>query len=504
MPTPDLISPSKITQQTEEPQNKNYSGTLVYVLSGIIICLLLIVSAMLFLPEAENIDINQSQDKTSELKPGVREEKTAQKNSSQEKAILNEAVNEKIEIDWMVKKTQAENENMAVWAKENYEQALILAKTAAKLKIEKNFRLSEKKFQLAIELIDEDLKNKENIFKQFQTQADSLFKEENLLSAKDYYLKAQSIKKDNSEVNRKLARIDTRDEVLSLYQNSLEKEKNHQLDSAIKLINKAMIIEPEYKKLKKRQVLLKSKKLQQVFNKTISQLLEALENNDLKQAKNSLQTAKKLKPEDSVISEMTLRVTAAVNQHEINRLKKKAGQQEKQELWQQAEDSYKKILAIDAHESQAIVSKRRVAAYIYFNKLLNAIVSKPERLQNDKVLQKSEKSLKYVKAELKHKSELLFNKIKKPKLKQKIATAEQIIKNASKKIKVKISSDNETDVALYKTGKFGKLIEKNIELRPGEYTIVGSRPGYRDFRKKFTVSASDQMIEIRVQCRDKI
>jgi hypothetical protein len=71
-------------------------------------------------------------------------------------------------------------------------------------------------------------------------------------------------------------------------------------------------------------------------------------------------------------------------------------------------------------------------------------------------------------------------------------------------ISLTIKSDNETDVIIFKVAKFGKIKEKIIQLRPGKYTIVGSKMGYRDYRKIINVTASDQNIMINVLCREKI
>lgn len=494
MSTPELISPSKNSSQTEKQQPKSYSASLVYILAGIIICLLIILIALLFSPASEQVVSYTSLEKSGEIKISEKKKTIAS----------DEPINEKIQIDWLIKKTEAETARLTIWAQKNYLRALALAKEAENLKLEKKYQLSEKKFRLAISQIDETLSNKDIIFKNLVRQADSLFIEEKLTQANELYLQAQAINKNDNEISRKIARIDTRDKVNTLYYSSMEKEKNEQFKQAIELIIQARSIEPEYVKLKNKLTELESEKLKKEFNESISSLLEALENKNFSRAKKKLEIARKINASEPIITEMTQRLSAAINQNKIFVFLKKGAEQEKKELWQQANISYNKILAIEPYESQALVNKRRVEAFLHYNKLLDVIIAKPERLQNDKVLRKSKKSLQFVLTELKHKSELLFNKDKQPGLIKKISIVEQIIKNVSVKVKVKISSDNETDVSLYKVGKFGKLLEKNIELRPGKYTIVGSRSGYRDYRKTFIVSGSDELIEIIVQCRDKI
>ncbi len=65
-------------------------------------------------------------------------------------------------------------------------------------------------------------------------------------------------------------------------------------------------------------------------------------------------------------------------------------------------------------------------------------------------------------------------------------------------------SDNQTDVAIYKVGKFGKFSSREIELKPGKYTIVGSRSGFRDVRKVITILADMADKTIQVRCEEPI
>jgi len=59
-------------------------------------------------------------------------------------------------------------------------------------------------------------------------------------------------------------------------------------------------------------------------------------------------------------------------------------------------------------------------------------------------------------------------------------------------------------VVIFKVGKFGKFQQREIELKTGKYTIVGSRPGYRDVRKNVTVTTSMSKQPIVVRCEEAI
>jgi hypothetical protein len=58
--------------------------------------------------------------------------------------------------------------------------------------------------------------------------------------------------------------------------------------------------------------------------------------------------------------------------------------------------------------------------------------------------------------------------------------------------------DQLTDVTLYRVGALGQFAAKSVELRPGTYTAIGSRDGYRDVRRTFTIVPGRDLPSISV------
>ena len=71
-------------------------------------------------------------------------------------------------------------------------------------------------------------------------------------------------------------------------------------------------------------------------------------------------------------------------------------------------------------------------------------------------------------------------------------------------VKVMIESDNLTEIAVYKVGKLGKFTLHELSLRPGTYTVVGSRNGYQDVRLKITVKPDQKSLRVSVICNIKV
>ncbi len=495
MTKPILLPPSK-RSETSENKNKG-SETLVLILSGIIICLVLIMLALVLLPSS-------FQDKTQKNKDLIS--KTVPEEKHQVKIINNDEkiFNENIKIDWMLKKSDAENINMPVWSNEDYKEALAIAEKAELFKQDKQFDLANKHYNKAIAIIEKVLEGKEQIQNELIEKANTALEKENLNEAKQLFEQAQSIDANNDKILKGLYRLENRNEVNKIFLLVNENENNQHLDTAIKNLQRILSIEQDHRKAKDKLIIIKDKKSKIDYDNAINETLNALENNNLKKAQQTLTIAKNINSSDPVISELTIRINEETKSIAINSLQNKAINLEKKEHWQSALDSYRNILKYDPDTSNALINVQRVKLYIKINELLDNIILKSERLQDDNILNSSNNTLVYIESEYEEKQNFLYPLSKTPNLAKKIITAKKLLSEASRDIPVTIKSDNETDIVIYKIGKFGKLNEKSIYLKPGRYTIVGKRDGYRDFRKLIQIKASDQLVNVNVLCREKI
>ena len=79
-----------------------------------------------------------------------------------------------------------------------------------------------------------------------------------------------------------------------------------------------------------------------------------------------------------------------------------------------------------------------------------------------------------------------------------------MLKRAATPLRVQLVSDNQTEVSVFKVGRFGNFDTRELELRPGNYVAVGIRPGYRDVRVEFRVAPEIDMQPVAVQCEEAI
>jgi hypothetical protein len=59
-------------------------------------------------------------------------------------------------------------------------------------------------------------------------------------------------------------------------------------------------------------------------------------------------------------------------------------------------------------------------------------------------------------------------------------------------------------VSIPSIGVFGSFGRRQIRLKPGTYTVIGTRDGYRAVHQEFTVEPGQQSVTITVTCSEPI
>ena len=91
-----------------------------------------------------------------------------------------------------------------------------------------------------------------------------------------------------------------------------------------------------------------------------------------------------------------------------------------------------------------------------------------------------------------------------PQLTSRIVELQRLLDRAGTRMRVVLESDRMTEVTVYKVGRLGRFERHALELRPGTYTVVGSRQGYRDVRLRLVVEPSGAPAPLSVRCTEEI
>jgi hypothetical protein len=167
---------------------------------------------------------------------------------------------------------------------------------------------------------------------------------------------------------------------------------------------------------------------------------------------------------------------------------------ERRELWDQAIALYASVLEENGTLLFAQTGLERAQARAGLDAKLANIIDNPTLLFGDAVLADARLLLASASEETEQG----------PRLTSQIERLGELIELASTPIAVRLESDQLTNVTLYRVGTLGAFAAKDVELRPGTYTVIGSRDGYRDVRQTFTVRPGRSMPPINVVCVERI
>ena len=167
---------------------------------------------------------------------------------------------------------------------------------------------------------------------------------------------------------------------------------------------------------------------------------------------------------------------------------------EKRELWDQAIAQYRDVLATDPTVLFAQTGLDRATSRAGLDAKLKNFIENPTLLFGDTALA-SARELLDVAGEVEEKG---------PRLEGQIKDLSRLVTLATTPIPVRLESDQLTEVTLYRVGALGTFVSKQVELRPGTYTAIGSRDGYRDVRRTFTVVPGRELAPVSVVCIEQI
>ncbi len=81
---------------------------------------------------------------------------------------------------------------------------------------------------------------------------------------------------------------------------------------------------------------------------------------------------------------------------------------------------------------------------------------------------------------------------------------EQLAKASQSPIRLRLESDGQTQVVIYRVGQYGTFATRDVDLLPGRYTVVGTRTGFRDVRREVVLPPGAPSASVVVRCEEPI
>lgn len=214
----------------------------------------------------------------------------------------------------------------------------------------------------------------------------------------------------------------------------------------------------------------------------------------LDQAQTDFQQALDFRPQGTEATEGLQRVSAAMKASRIAALRQQAATLEADEHWRQAVAVYDTALHEDPSLAFARRGKSQDEARAELSESLQQIIDHPDRLAFPSVRDEAVNLLQEAREQTPAG----------PVLQSQTERLAELLPQLNRPVLLNMISDNATQVTIPSIGVFGTFGRREIRLKPGTYTVIGTRDGYRAVHQEFTVEPGQQSVTITVTCSEPI
>ena len=452
----------------------------------IALAVVLVVGLAVILVLPRFVDRPQQSQASSESVPVVPDSVTAS-------ADANQAMQAYLQL-----RAKLELENVTIWGEPEWSQAGKTASAAAGFLSQRNFGAAAENYSRALQ----DLERLENgraarLVTALEAGEQALAGNNSAVAITQFEL-ALALQPDNEAATLGLARAGVREDVMRFMLEGETAESGGELPVAQAAYQQAMQLDTRYEPAATAFKRVSEQLAGLAFRDAMTRALTALDAGQLTTAGKALDEAETLQPGDVAVADAQRRLARMQHQGQLNSLRRQTDKQVESENWPAAIELYKKALAVDSSAGFARDGLAHASARQKLNVQFDHYLAKPDRIYSPEPLANARQLLSTASAAAA--TELATE----PKLAGKIEALQQLVVQAGTPIPVVLYSDGHTEVAIYHVNRLGQFIDHRLELLPGSYTVVGTRPGYRDVRKVLAVKPGSSQVSLQVRCEELI
>ena len=380
------------------------------------------------------------------------------------------------------------------WAITEHRAARQMYADGDKAYLEKDYVYAEELYLGALTVLEPLYARIEPAFEKAYAEAVAAFEAGDWSQALSAYELAVAITPSHADAIAGYQRTRNLETVLGLVEQGVEYEEDLELDAALSSFERAAEIDPLWQPAQDGIQRVERTRTEIEFDTRMSEGFEAIANGDFLAARAAFRVAQKLIPESTEPADGLLQVDQGLRLQDINTLEREALALEADEHWVAVVQTYEEILKVDNTLSFARDGLARGREMSALHAKLDSMIAEPDRLSVPSVMDEATKLV----------VSITIRPDVGPRLAEQRDELSGLLKRAATPVTVPIVSDNQTDVIIYRVGKLGNFMHKEVNLRPGTYIAVGSRPGFRDVRREFRVAPEIEMQPIIVQCEEPI
>ena len=382
------------------------------------------------------------------------------------------------------------------WADEDWRAAQALGQQGDDLLLARRFGEAEAAFGEALERLEAVDSRIPAIYDEAIAAGAAALRNEDQSGAIEAYALAVQLRPDDAQAQAALGRARQLHEVLALMTDGRRAQDRSELAAARNAFSAALEIDAQWQPAREALARIDRQQAEQAFSAVISRGFAALAEERFRDAIAAFEEALARRADAADARDGLAQAVQGQRLQQIRLAQVRAIAFERQERWQEALTQYLAALEIDETLGFAREGRTRSQARASLDAKLEALVVTPARLFDDRVLSEAQT--------LAAEARETFTAEGGQKLQAQVQQLETMLALAIQPIEVELRSDGLTEVRVFRVGAIGIFERTTLQLRPGDYTIIGSRDGFRDVRATLALRPGRSPEPVTIICTDRI
>ena len=294
------------------------------------------------------------------------------------------------------------------------------------------------------------------------------------------------------EIRDALVRARFLDQTAALRRTASEQEAAGDVDGAIATLQEALRIDDGNPEIANDLGRLEDRLARQRFDRQMSAVYRELQDGRYAAARRALEQAANVRPGAAEVRDARVELQVRERDAAIRRLQAAATQAETEQDWEAAIGLYSELLSVDS----ALVFAQQGRDH---TRLLASLTARTQSaLETD-----------LSREDVRRQAEALVAQIdsvqaQAPKLKALGADLAAALQRSREPVTVRLQSDSQTEITIFRIGRLGRFEQHELELLPGRYTVLGTCDGYRDVRRELVVQPGEPPLPMTIRCEERI
>lgn len=396
--------------------------------------------------------------------------------------------------EWLSSRTRLEPRRVSSWASSDYAAVNGLAAQGDGAFRTGDFGAAATHYRQAVALLEHLERRIPAVLAETLEAGERALTTGDAAAARQAFHLALALAPQHAGARRGLARAESLEETQHLLAVGEAHERAGRFPLAYTDFETAVRLNPDFAPAQAALARIKAIVAEAKFQSTLSKGFTALQAGRFQEALAAFRAAEVFKPNSPEIGDGMAQATEGLRLAKIEALRQQAVSMEQQERWADALAAYQAALAIDDTLAFAQQGSTRSRQLESIHARLEHYLEQPSRLTSTRVYGSARAFLE----------EATALPQPGPKLRAKVARLQEVLALAGTSLTLDLRSDDATEVVIYQVGALGRFTSRKIALRPGTYTLVGSRPGYRDVRRILTLNPGEPPAPVYIACEEPV